>query len=118
MSRVIPPVYQRDVDVPESIFWINTQSPFAKQIRESKDYGPESTRWREYIFQRHMDILVKQAVYETEKRESGLSAARVDGLLDKIYKQVYEAAAKDPSLQSFLFKEKLDTTEPAAQRST
>jgi len=38
-------------------------------------------------------------------------------LLDKIYKQVYEAAAKDPSLQSFLFKEKLDTTEPAAQRS-
>lgn len=104
--------------MPESIFWINTQSPFAKQIRESKDYGPESTRWREYIFQRHMDILVKQAVYETEKRESGLSAARVDGLLDKIYKQVYEAAAKDPSLQSFLFKEKLDTTEPAAQRST
>ncbi len=109
-----PPVYQRDVDVPESIFWINTQSPFAKQIRESKDYGPESTRWREYIFQRHMDILVKQAVYETEKRESGLSAARVDGLLDKIYKQVYESAAKDSSLQSFLFKERLDASEPSA----
>jgi len=26
-----PPVYQRDVDVPEGIFWINTQAPFAKK---------------------------------------------------------------------------------------
>ena len=102
-----PPVYQRDVDVPESIFWINTQSPFAKKIRESRNYGPDSTRWREYLFQRHMDILIKQAVYETEKRESDLSAARIDGLLDKIYKQVYESAAQDPSLESFLFKESL-----------
>ena len=106
-----PPVYQRDVDVPESIFWINTQSPFAKQIRESKDYGPESTRWREYIFQRHVDILVKQAIYETEKQESGLSAARVDALLDKIYRQIYEAATKDPSLQSFLFHERLSSSQ-------
>lgn len=102
-----PPVYQRDVDVPESVFWINTQSPFAKKIRESRDYGPESTRWREYIFQRHMDILIKQSIYDTEKRESGLSAARADALLDHISKHVYESAAKDPSLQSFLFEERL-----------
>jgi len=59
------------------------------------------------MFQRHMDILIKQAIYETERRESGLSAARIDGLLDKISKQVYEAAAQDPSLQSFLFQESL-----------
>ena len=105
-----PPVYQRDVDVPEGIFWINTQSPFAKKIRESNDYGPDSTRWREYMFQRHMDIIVKQAIYETEKQETSLSAARIDGLLDKITKQVYEAAANDPGLESFLFQERLDTT--------
>jgi hypothetical protein len=104
-----PPVYQRDVDVPEGIFWINTQSPFAKKIRDSENYGPNSTRWREYMFQRHMDIIVKQAIYETEKQEAVLSAARIDGLLDKITKQVYEAAANDPSLESFLFHERLDT---------
>lgn len=104
-----PPVYQRDVDVPEAIFWINTQAPFAKKIRDNEEYGPNSTRWREYMFQRHMDIIVKQAIYETEKQEGGLSAARIDGLLDKITKQVYEAAAKDPSLESFLFQENLGT---------
>jgi len=119
-----PPVYQRDVDVEQGIFWINTQSPFAKKIRESTDYGPNSTRWREYMFQRHIDILIKQAVYEAEKREAGLTAARVDYVLDRILRQVYEAAAGDPSLESFLFHEKLNgqpggtTPEPSNEPRT
>ena len=112
-----PPVYQRDVDVQEGVFWINTQSPFARRIRESRDYGPDSTRWREYMFQRHIDILIKQAIYETEKRESGITAPRVEYVLDKISKQVYAAAAEDPSLESFLFRETLSGGMPLPSES-
>ena len=104
-----PLVYQRDVDVEAGVFWINTQSGFAKKIRESVDYGPHSTRWREYMFQRYVDIMVRQMIYDVEKRDSGLSSGRLEDELNKIARRVYDAAANDPALDSFLFKETLTT---------
>lgn len=101
-----PLIYQRGEDVAEGIYWINSQSPFAKKVLEI--YGHEHTRWREYMFQRHIDILVKQSVYEMERREPHLSAARIDNeVLDRVTRRIYEAASEDTSLSSFLFKENL-----------
>ena len=56
------------------------------------------------MFQRYVDIIVKQAIYEAEKRTAELTATRIDSLLDDIHKRVY-AEASD-SLKDFLFDEK------------
>lgn len=101
-----PLIYQRAEDVSQSIYWINSQAPFARKILDQ--YGSEHTRWREYMFQRHIDILVKQSVYEMERREPQLSAARIDNeVLDRVTRRIYESAAEDTSLGSFLFTENL-----------
>lgn len=112
-----PLIYQRGEDVAEGIYWINSQSPFAKMILEI--YGHEHTRWREYMFQRHIDILVKQSVYEMERREPHLSAARIDNeILDRVTRRIYEAASEDTSLSSFLFKENLSGDQPPGDGAT
>lgn len=108
-----PLIYQRSEAVSQGIYWINSQSPFAKKVLEN--YGHESTRWREYMFQRHIDILVKQAVYEMEHREMNLSAARIDNeVLDHVNRRIYEAASVDTSLSSFLFNENLSGIQTSA----
>ena len=98
-----PPVYQRPDDVAEGIYWINTSAPFAERI--VKEYGADSPRWREYLFQRHVDIITKQTIWEKWKKELELTASTVDGLLDEVGKRVYSAATVD--LYNFLFKEEL-----------
>ncbi len=100
-----PPIYQRPEDVREGIYWINTRAPFAEKILA--EYHAESPRWREYLFQRYVDIITKQAVYEKEKKESDLTAGMIDALLDDISRRVYSAAADE--LYNFLFKEQLST---------
>jgi hypothetical protein len=109
-----PLIYQRPEDVPQGIYWINSQSPFAKKVLEV--YTSESTRWREYMFQRHIDILVKQSVYEMERREPHLSAARIDNdVLDRVARRIYEVASVDTSLSSFLFNENLSGVQSVQQ---
>jgi hypothetical protein len=106
-----PPVYQRDIDVEAGIYWINTSRPLADRIMEK--YGAESPRWREYMFQRYVDIITKQAIHELGKREEQLNADQVDGLLDDVTSRVHDAAVQD--LDRFLFEESLeepDTDEP------
>jgi hypothetical protein len=104
-----PPVYQRDIDVEAGIYWINTSRPLADRIME--EYGAESPRWREYMFQRYVDIIVKQAIHELGKREEQLNADQVDGLLDDVTSRVHDAAVED--LDRFLFEESLE--EPEAE---
>ncbi len=98
-----PPVYQRPDDVGEGIYWINTSAPFAERIVEK--YGADSPRWREYLFQRYVDIITKQTIYEKAKKEPELTASTVDALLDDVGKRVYSAATVD--LDNFLFREEL-----------
>ena len=51
---------------------------------------------------------MKQSVYEMERREPQLSAARIDNeVLDRVTRRIYESAAEDSSLGSFLFTENL-----------
>src|SRR6266480_1194902 len=50
-----PAVYQRTKDVQAGVYWINTSRPLAEKILT--DYKADSTRWREYLFQRYVDII-------------------------------------------------------------
>jgi hypothetical protein len=96
-----PPVHQRPEDVAEGIYWINTSRPLAQRIIEQ--YRVESTRWREYLLQRYIDIIIKEAIYQKAKKETHLTAEIVDDLIMKVVSRIHDAAALD--LESFLFDE-------------
>jgi hypothetical protein len=96
-----PAVYQRTEDVPEAIYWINCSRPLAQRIIEQ--YGVKSTRWRDYLFQRHIEIILKEALYQTAKRDPELTAEKIDDLWNRVQLSAHDAAARD--LEAFLFEE-------------
>ncbi len=101
-----PVVYQRYQDVSEGIFWINTQSPIASAILDR--CGDHSVRWRDYLFQRYVDIFVKQAIYELQKKDpENFRAERIDSdILDSLIRRIHSAALND--LTGFFFEEEFD----------
>jgi hypothetical protein len=103
-----PPIYQRDIDITEGIYWINTARPLASKLMD--ECGAESTRWREYLFQRYVDIILKQSVYELAKRDADFAPYKVDNLIDDITSRVHDAAAEE--LEHFLFDEHMPNTIP------
>lgn len=98
-----PAVYQRYQDVGQGIYWINTQRPMAARI--ISDFGVESTRWRDYLFQRYQEIILKESIRQLEKRQGELSADLIDQHIDELYTKIQDQAYDD--LQAFLFDEKL-----------
>jgi len=94
-----PLVYQRRQDYEHNVYWINTQAPLAHKIRDK--YNTEHVRWREYMFQRYVDIIIKQTIHELEKRGIQLTADEIDNKFDDICKRLYESATKE--LEPFLF---------------
>jgi len=98
-----PAVYQRHQDFQEGIYWINTSRPLAQRILE--DYGSHSTRWRDYMFQRYVEIILKESIRELERKQGSLNADLIDGHIDKIYTSIHDQAEQD--LAGFLFDEKL-----------
>jgi hypothetical protein len=98
-----PAVYQRTKDVAAGIYWINTSRPLAEKIID--EYTADSTRWREYLFQRYVDIISKEAIYQLSKTSTTLFADDVVRQLDDVTTRVHDQAAKD--LKSFLFEETL-----------
>ena len=88
---------------PRGIYWINTSRPLAQRILDS--LGAESTRWRDYMFQRYVEIILKESLYTLEKTEGDLSADRLQGHIDSLYTTVYDQAFDE--LESFLFSDKL-----------
>jgi len=97
-----PLIFQRHQDVPEGIYWINTQSPLARAILEK--YDDSSPRWRDYLFQRYVDIFVKEALHQLQKREpENFKADRVDQDIDDLTRKVHATALAD--LSSFFFEE-------------
>lgn len=95
-----PAVYQRPRDVKEGIYWINTSRPLAERIIEQ--FGPESTRWRDYMFQRYEEIILKESIHTLEQSEGGeLTADRIQGHIDSLYTTLHDQAFAD--LESFLF---------------
>lgn len=107
LSERDPVVYQRYQDVNEGIYWINTQSPLAANILDR--YGDYSPRWRDFLFQRYVDIFVKQAIHELQKRDpESFRADRIDSDLDSLIRRIHTAAAQD--LGGFLFDEEFEPT--------
>jgi len=98
-----PVVYQRPYDIKEGIYWINTSSPLAQAIY--KRYGPNSLRWRDYLLQRYIDIFIKEALFELQKKDpDSFRAERIDAdILGSLISKIHETAAQD--LDKFLFEE-------------
>jgi hypothetical protein len=96
-----PAVYQRTKDVDAGIYWINTSRPLADRILS--EFTADSTRWREYLFQRYVDIIVKEAVYQMGKLETSLTPDMITAKIDDVITRVHDQAAQD--LNAFLFEE-------------
>ncbi len=96
-------VYQRVQDEKEGIYWINTSSPIANKI--IKKCGTESVRWRDYLFQRYVDIFIKEALQKLEKKEpERFKADTIDGeILGRLVSRTHDVASKE--LEQFLFDE-------------
>ena len=85
----------------EGIYWINTARPLGEKILQQ--FEADSTRWREYLFQRYVDIITKEAVFQLGKVSPNISSDDVVRKMDDVVTLVHDAAAKD--LNSFLFDE-------------
>lgn len=94
-----PAVYQRTKDFAAGIYWINTSRPLAEKIID--EYTADSPRWREYLFQRYVEIIAREAIYQLGKTSATLSPDDVIRQLDDVTTRVHDQAAKD--LTSFLF---------------
>lgn len=98
-------VYQRPQDVDAGIYWINTSAPLAKSILER--YNQNDPRWRDYLFQRYVDIFVREALSTFEKRDpDDFNSANVEQKMNEVVTRIHEAAANE--LSSFLFEDKFD----------
>ncbi len=91
-----PEIYQRPEDFDNGYYWINTTRPLASHILDRE--GQDSDRWREYLFQRHVDVIIKDALYSLQ---GTLTPEAVDQAIDQIRQRVMDAAAQD--LKDFLF---------------
>lgn len=100
-----PAIYQRTKDVAAGIYWINTSRPLAEKIIDT--YTAESPRWREYLFQRYVEIIAREAIYQLGKTSATLSPDDVVRQLDDVTTRIHDQAAKD--LTSFLFAESLQS---------
>lgn len=98
-----PAVYQRPKDVAEGIYWINTSRPLSERILQR--FGAESPRWRTYLFDRYVEIILKESIHQIEKNEGDLTGDRIESHIDSLYTQVHDQAFED--LDQFLFAEKL-----------
>ena len=100
-----PAVYQRTQDVSEGIYWINTSRPLADKIID--ELGADSARWRDYLFQRYTDIIVKEGIFELGKAETSLTGDDVNRKIDDVITRIHDAASED--LNDFLFEEQFLT---------
>lgn len=97
-----PVVYQRPQDVKENIFWVNTSSPMASKIYDKFTFN--SIQWRNYLFERYVDIFVKEAIHELENKDlENFNADAVDQKIAEVVRKVHQNANED--LDRFLFDE-------------
>lgn len=102
-----PPVYQRPQDDPAGIYWINTSRKLAQHIIDK--YSVKSMKWRDYHFQRIIDVICKEAIRKLEKHDpENFNADRVDGeIIDKLVSKAHDSAME--SLSGYLFEEEYKT---------
>jgi hypothetical protein len=105
LSSRDPLVFQRPQDVPERIYWINTSSPLAEAILKELE-GAESPRWKDFIFQRYVDIFIKEALYELQKKDPENFRPEVidNQIIDELTRKIHASAVSD--LENVLFRKK------------
>lgn len=102
LSERDPVVYQRPQDVGANIFWINTASPMASKIYEK--FTSDSVQWRNFLFERYVDIFVKEAIHELERKDfENFNADTVDQKIAEVVRRTHQSAKDD--LEQFLFDE-------------
>jgi len=71
--------------------------------------------WREYLFQRYVEIFVKEALYDLQKKDpDSFKAERIDSdILGTLINKIHSIAVED--LNAFLFNENY---EPPAGKET
>jgi len=109
-----PPVYQRFEDIEHGIYWINTARPLAKKIISR--FGADSMECRQYLFQRYVDIIFKQAVFHLARHDPEFTPDKVDNLINDVTIRVHDAAADD--LETFLFDKHMTGIAPPSRHGT
>ncbi|MFA5830865.1 MAG: hypothetical protein WC878_03495 [Candidatus Paceibacterota bacterium] len=95
-----PVVYQRPQDVEANIYWINTASPMASKIYDKFKF--DSIQWRNFLFERYVDIFIKEAIRELEKKQiENFNADTVENKVSDVIMRVHQSASED--LDQFLF---------------
>lgn len=102
LSERDPVIFQRPQDLKEGIYWINTSSPLASIIYDR--FGSNSIQWRNFLFERYVNIFVKEAIHELERKEyETFSADTVDEKISEVVLKTHKSAKTD--LESLLFEE-------------
>lgn len=99
-------IYQRLQDVREGIYWINTSSPMAKAVLGR--FGEGSQQWRSYLFQRYVDIFVREELRDLFKKDTELFNPDVidTEVFNRFLTKVHEAASQD--LGAFLLEDRYE----------
>ena len=92
-------IHQRPIDVQMGIYWINSSKRIAQLILEK--YTANSIHWREYLFQRFLDIIIKETIYNKGKQEVDLTADIINNEIDNRISEILDLAADE--LKEFLF---------------
>lgn len=102
-----PPIYQRVEDYHAGIYWINTSRKYAQYIIDK--YGVKHMKWRDYHFQRMIDVICKEAIHKLEKQDpENFNADRVDAyIIDNLVSKAQDSAME--SLDVYLFEEEYKT---------
>jgi hypothetical protein len=104
-----PVVYQRPQDVAANIYWINTSSPLASRIYDRFTF--DSPQWRSYLFDRYVDIFIKEAVHELYRKDyENFNSDAVDQKIAEVVRRVHQSANED--LESFLFDDTFSVPSP------
>jgi hypothetical protein len=62
----------------------------------------DSPQWRTYLFDRYVDIFVKEAIHDLEKKDfQNFTADTVDRRIEEVVRKVHQSANED--LEQFLF---------------
>ena len=93
-------IHQRPIDVQMGIYWINTSKKIAQLILQK--HNANSIHWREYLFHRFMDIIIKESIYNKGRQDVDLTADIINNEIDnRISENTTDLAAED--LKEFLF---------------
>lgn len=96
-------IEQRPEDVARGIYWINIRKPMASKIMT--EYGAKSLKWRNYLFQRYVDIITTTALESKSIEEGGqLTKDQITQEYMRIASLIYDRAFTD--LEKYIMDDK------------